>query len=192
MAIRIVPTATHITRPPSAAPIIIPGHQAFDGSKMTEPRNTPHQTSQKRNVTSIPMLSAAGSGKSTSPLRRGVIRSIPSASPCSYFPALNFGVKFSSIILWDMRSVITPSSPRPTSIRISRSVGATSIRRPLSSHFWPIHHERASTIQTSSIVLSWRDFIITMPIWWFVSFSSVRIFVSRADFSSDERSPTSS
>ncbi len=81
-AIIIVPTATHITRPPNIPPMTIPGHHAFDGSKMAEPKNIPHQTSQKRNVTRIPTLSGAGSGKSTtSPLSRGVILSIPSLSP---------------------------------------------------------------------------------------------------------------
>lgn len=81
-AIKIVPTATHITRPPNIPPIIIPGHQAFDGSKIAEPRNIPHHATQNRNVMSIPKLSGAGSGRSTtSPRRRGVIRSIPSESP---------------------------------------------------------------------------------------------------------------
>lgn len=149
-----VPTTIHITMPPKNAPITIPGHHAFDGSKMAEPKNMPHQISQKSSGTRTSSGFIGFSGSSTtSPRRRGDMRSIPSRRPAPYCSALKLGVKFSSIILLDIKSVITPSKPRPTSIRISRSVGTTRIRRPLSSHFWPIHHERARTIQASSMVL---------------------------------------
>ena len=165
MVISNVPIVIHITMPHKIAPMTIPGHHAFDGSKMAEPRKIPHQTSQKRRGTraSRGLIGSSGS-PTTSPRRIGDIRSIHSRSPAPYCSALKLGVKFSSIILLDMRSVITPSKPRPTSIRISRSVGATRIRSPLSRPFWPIHHERARVIPTSSIVLPWRLLIIAIPI----------------------------
>lgn len=153
---KIRPTTPHTTHP---------SHHDFVDESML--KNAQPKTAHTINMNFIlSREDSEFSGRSTtSPRRRGVMRSIPSVRPAEYFPALKFGVKFSSITLWDMRSVMTHSRPRPTSIRISRSVGATRIRRPLSRLFCPIHQLRASTIPTSSIVLPCRLLIIAIPIW---------------------------
>lgn len=64
------------------APMSMPGHHAFEGSKRGEPRKIPPQSNQKSSVTRIPKLSGAGSGNSTtSPRRRGESRVIHAARP---------------------------------------------------------------------------------------------------------------
>jgi hypothetical protein len=100
MVMSTVPTIIHITRPHKDAPMTMPGHHAFDGSKMAEPRKIPPHTNQKRRGTRASRGLMGFCGSSTiSPRRRGVIRLIPSRRPAPYFSALKFGAKFSSIIL---------------------------------------------------------------------------------------------
>lgn len=154
-----------ITKNPITPQKTPPSHQDFEDERMlrsNHPKTTIKIIIPSRASSESPVFSG---NSTTSPRRRGVILSMPSVRPAPYASFLKFGVKFSSITLWDIRSVMTHSRPRPTSILISRSVGATSMRRPLSRPFCPTHHERASTIQTSSIVLPWRDLIIAIPIW---------------------------
>ena len=136
----IIPIIIAPASPTKSIPIIHPttpqSHQDFDEDKTLKiPQPNIAKMIKSTSIVSIDMSDFFSGNAMTSHRRRGDIRSIPSLRPVSKFPALKWGVKFSSIILLDMRSVITHSSPRPTSIRISLSVGAMSMRRPLSSPF---------------------------------------------------------
>jgi len=153
IAITIVPRRNHITNPPKIAPITIPGHQALEDAKKVFPKNAPHQHRKMINEIQMPVTSFGGSGMvTTSPFNKGIITSTADRSHGPYSSFLKAGVRYSSIIRCEIRSVITHSNPLPTSIRISCSVGATRIRSPLSNHFCPIHHVRAMAIPASSIV----------------------------------------
>lgn len=186
----------HITKNPIIAQKTPPSHHDFDADRTLKSHHPKTATIIKIPCISSKLETLFSGRVTTSPLRSGAIRLMPSTRPSPYFPSMKWGVKFSSIILRDMRSVITPSSPFHTSILISLShaqpTGMRSMSRPLSSHFWPIHHPLKIASQASSTVRPWRLLIIAIPIWWLVSFSSVRICCSRAIFSSDFKSPTSS
>lgn len=111
------PINNHIATPPRMAPKIIPGHQALEDSKKLFPKNMAHQKRNIKNEIQIPATSFGGSGRvTTSPLRTGIITSTADKSHAPYSHFLKAGVRYSSIILAAIRSVITPSNPRPTSI----------------------------------------------------------------------------
>lgn len=189
----ILQETTSMTTPQRIMPTTIPGHQALDGSKKTEPRNKPPHPSQNTSEKRIAKGSVGSLGSSTiSPLRSGSIRVIPSVIPSKYLSSWNAGTKFSSMIRLAVRSVMTHSRPLPTSIRTSLSDGTRRIRRPLSATDCPIHHHRAMAIDTSSIVLFCRLERVATEIWWCVSASSVSICCSRVDFSVWEKIPASS
>ncbi len=152
-----------ITKNPITPQKTPPSHQDFEAERIlsiNHPKTTIKIIIPSRASLERPVFSG---NSMTSPRSKGAIRSIASVRPAPYVSFLKLGVRFSSIILLDIKSVMTHSSPRPTSIRISLSVGAMRMRRPLSRFFCPIHQFRAITIPTSSIVLPCRSFTIAIP-----------------------------
>ena len=77
---------------------------------------------------------------------------------------------------------MTHSSPRPTSIRISRSVGATSINNPLSSHFWPIHQARAMSVYQLLLSFVLGGFLLWLCLSGDGSMTLESVFVVRVMF----------
>ena len=143
-------------RPPTSIPMIPPNtppsHHDFVDERILK---IPHPK-KKINAINGATFSVHGSSRvgssRISPRSKGIILSIPSVRPSANSLFWKCGVKFSSIIRCDTRSVMTHSSPRPTSIFTSLSEGTTKIKRPLSSHFIPIHQLLAVSILASSIV----------------------------------------
>lgn len=99
------------------------------------PKNKLHHIRKNTSENIADIGSCGGTGISTtSPRNIGAMTFIADCNHSKYASRANAGVRYSSITLFAIRSVMTHSSPLPTSILISRSLGATRIRSPLSNH----------------------------------------------------------